>query len=183
MPKYGSFKYSQQKYGLGPIAYADKDINKVVRNLNITSANGQIVLNWGEPINPTGISQYNIYRAYTKDLSFQNIGFSLTTGYTDSGTENRRDYYYSVTSVYSGLPIISDYIPQNLTLSLQTGFSPPNLVLDWRPPISGVFGYRIWRSTDWTSNFSGIATTTGIRYIDSGLDTNYPYYYRITSLF
>ncbi len=119
----------------------DKDPNKIPRNVTIKQLGvNTIGLNWELPLNSGGISQYNVYRAYTKDLDFSNIGNTVATGYVDSGVEATREYYYSISTVYSGLPASTDLVPLNPRFTIQTGFTPPNVVISWNAPSGLISG-------------------------------------------
>lgn len=146
--------------------FTDKDPNKIVRNLSVTPSSSFVSLNWDLPINSGGISQYNVWRAYTKDLAFQNIGNTISTGYIDSGVDNGKDYYYSITTVYSGFAASAVLIPYNVTASLQTGFTPPNIRLDWQAPLSlfsgNIVNTNIASGTIALYQFEGNVSDSGI---------------------
>ncbi len=171
------------KTDITPQRLLDKDANKIPVNLRASAGNGFVNLNWDLPINPTGISGYNIYRAFTNDLSFNGIATVTGLNYTDRSIENNREYFYTVTSFYSGSVVNPSYLPLNITSAILGEFSPPRIRLTWESPAQIVTGYRIWRSTNFNGVFSGVATTTVTTYTDENLSTNLPYYYRITSLF
>lgn len=92
-------------------------------------------------------------------------------------------------------PIVSGYVaptspelvpPINLIATSDYSVNPPNIILNWTPPITTgitISGYRIWHSTNFESTFASIGSTQSSGYIHSGVDSNLAHYYRITSLY
>lgn len=73
----------------------------------------------------------------------------------------------------------------SLVRVISNGKDTTSLNIIWQAPLNtGTIysGYRIWRTTDWGGQFSGIGSTINLNYIDSGLE-NRSYYYRVTSLY
>ncbi len=160
--------------------FIDKDPNKIPIGLICTDMNyGDSNLNWSPPLNPTGIISYNVYMAYTKDLVYNKIGSTTGLSYIVSGLERNRDYYFSITSVYSGSYSTDNYIPSGVTAINKSG----NIQVSWGPPVNAVSGYRVYRSNHWDNIMIPIATTSNLSYTDRGLDSTLPYYYRVTSVF
>ncbi len=161
----------------------ENDQSKIPKNLSLVQLSSDAMnLKWDHPINIGGISGYNLYSAFTNDLDYEL--FATTTGlnYIITGLEINRQYYFSVTSVYSGIyPFADDlnYMPNKPSAHNLSG----NLLITWESPINQVSSYRLWRTNKWGAEFTALAITTGLNYIDSGLDSTLPYYYRITSIY
>lgn len=167
--------------------YIDKDVNKVPLNLSVNqnSSTTSLTLTWVSPTNTGAISGYNIYSALTDEQAYNYIGATTGYLYIVSGLETSRNYFFAVTTVYSGAyPAIPDYSQTPTGLTLTTGMTPLTLQLTWFPPVvTPVSGYRVWRTDNYIGNWAPIGITTGLSFTDSGLSDSYRYYYRLTSLF
>ena len=144
----------------------------------------ELKLTWSAPI--SGImSGYEIYRSFNDSEALVPIGYVTGLNFIDSGLEQLRTYYYRITSISSGdftSGYDPNYIPQNLRMSC----NGDNLTstLSWLAPTNIVSGYRVWRSSgNFAAQMNPLGETTNVTYIDSGLTLNFPYYYRVSSLF
>lgn len=117
----------------------------------------------------------NVYSLYNmSDYSVSGVLVTTSSSPSTSGTSCCPTDY-----TLSGLSGDVNYIPRNLTISSSTN----SATLSWSAPVYTVSGYRIYRAFDYTETFQPIGYTTSLTYIDSGIEVNRPYYYRITSIY
>ena len=73
--------------------------------------------------------------------------------------------------------------PTNLTTAID--YQNKLITVKWQNPITTgivISGYRVYRADGWQNNFYSIGSTLNSGYIDSGVNLNQIYYYRVTSL-
>lgn len=112
--------------------FSDKDYLRIPRNLRATQPTpNNFKLTWEAPTNNINTSGYNVYLAFDPTLQYQLIGFTSGLNYIFSGLDRGRQYYFAVTSLYSGSAPSIDYVPQNVRTTLNTGVNPPNIQITW----------------------------------------------------
>lgn len=171
-----------------------------------------IHLSWLAPVDTSLVSGYGVYYSFTDTFAYNKIGETSSLEYIVTGLEHGREYLFAVnsilydsptyqdTSFYFGfgmfsettmgtsivfesgqvIPLDPNFIPKNPKAS---GVNDSSIMLSWDPPVSGTMsGYRIWRSSKYSSEMTPIGSTKDTWYIDSGLDVT-SHYYRVTSLY
>jgi fibronectin type 3 domain-containing protein len=133
----------------------------------------------------SGAESYRVYRSTTSTGTYTQIGTSEASPYTDTGLTVSTTYYYKVSAYNSsGESSQSSYISATIILS-PDNFSPSSvtttgITLSWSA-ISGVSGYRIYRSTESTGTYTSIGTSTTASYNNTGLTAGTTYYYKIAA--
>jgi fibronectin type 3 domain-containing protein len=160
-----------------------------VSTSNVTSAS--IRINWSSVSGVTS-PYYNIYRSDNADGDYTLRGsspYSYFTYYTDDGLAAETTYYYKVSAVnaYGEGPLSSSVSAKTLALpkpaapaGLSTSVVFYEITISWTYVLY-VTGYNIYRSTTPLGEYSLIDTTTTTRYVDSGLEPNTSYYYKVSS--
>jgi thermitase len=155
-------------------------------------SSSQIDLSWTASTDNVAVSGYNIYRS-TDNVTFSNVGASVTTSYSSSSLSPSTTYYYYVvaydesgnTSVASNtasaITSAADSAPPTAPSALSaTAVSSSQINLSWTASSDnvGVAGYRVERGTDGIS-FAEIATTPSTSYSSTGLSASTTYYFRV----
>lgn len=73
----------------------------------------------------------------------------------------------------------SGYIPRNLNVRSESS----QLILSWVAPENTVTSYNIYRAFTYDQVFKRIGNTQDLTYIDSGVERDRTYYYRVTGLY
>ena len=147
-----------------------------------------IQLDW-EPV--VGAASYDIERSIDTVAWDAVASTDGQTQYTDAGLSSGTTYYYRVTAFVGGQDIFtSDVVSATTTVDTTTApvlasatGSATSIDLEWSD-VDGDLGYRIERSPDGTSGWTGIGTTAQDRtiYTDTGLAPATTYYYRVVAL-
>ena len=148
---------------------------------------------------------YRVYKSDRSDGTYQLLlpfGGLFTTGeteYTDTEVSVGKTYYYKVSAMtedsleselssYVHAKALSDDVapepPRNVSVVLVSG-KVDEVQVSWKTPLkdadggnlTGLQGYRIYRSTSATGSFLEIADVQTLSYTDSGLTPNTTYYY------
>ncbi len=181
----------------------------VPANLAAQSGPGRIEVSW-VAVEDEELLGYNVYRSERPDESFERLpgteGTPFTTGrtsYVDTSVAVGRPYYYKVQSVgrthRSELSVFVDgealadevppESPRNLSaLADESEFG--RVTVTWNAPLrdddrgelTGLSGYRVFRSQGTTDSFVQVAAVSEARYEDSGLEESTTYYYTVLAV-
>jgi fibronectin type 3 domain-containing protein len=142
-----------------------------------------ITLQWSSV---PGASSYKIYRssrAASTSYPYSQVGTSTTVSYTDTSLSAGTTYYYKVVAVNSGGESASSGYVSALTVpSAPAGVSvylvsSSSITLRWSET-TGAESYKIYRSAASGGTYSLVGTTS----IDTGLQADTTYYYKISAV-
>ena len=159
----------------------------------VSNTSTGVKITWGKV---TGVSTYKVYRKTSKSGSWQYIGKTTSTSYTDKTAKKGTSYYYTV-QAYSG-SVKSSYNTDGLSVrclsapKISSAVSSTNGILVKWNKISGASGYYIYRKNT-AGDIKKIGTVKGntkIKYLDEtprkGATYNYyvkAYYSKSTSAY
>jgi PKD repeat protein len=136
-----------------------------ISGLTATASGSDITLNWGSSSSDS--SYYIIYRATSASGSYQEVGYSGSLGYTDSGLAPGQTYYYEVQGVNAcGIGALSSPASASIASagsSLTVTISPASATVD--EGSSQAF------TASYTPN-SSPGTVSYAWYLDNNLDTS-----------
>jgi len=175
-------------------------------NLAATAfSSSQINLSWTAPSNNGGsaITGYKIERSSNGGSTWSglvsNTGSTATT-YSDTGLASSTTYTYRVSAINAiGTSSSSNTasatlstiitVPSTPTGLTATAFSSSQINLSWTAPSnnggSAITGYKIERSSNGGSTWSGLVSNTGstaTTYSDTGLASSTTYTYRVSAI-
>ena len=149
---------------------------------SVTNKNGSAVLKWSSV---KGAKGYYVYRKTSKNGSWQRIGQTTGTSYTDKNIKSGSNYYYtvkayngSVVSGYNSSGIATKYLSMpkiTKATSKTTGVSVTY------SKVSGATGYYVYRKTS-KGSWVRIATVSGnskTTYLDKTAKKNTTYTYTV----
>ena len=152
-----------------------------------SSASGKPQLTWA-PVD--GAAKYEIYRSTQQSTGFTLLGTTTSTSYVNTGAAAGITYYYKVcavnsagTSAYSN--IVSGRakaaIPAAPRVTIGTSSASGKPQLTWAA-VDGAAKYEIYRSTQQSTGYSLLGTTTSTSYVNTGAAAGITYYYKVCAV-
>ncbi|UOQ47246.1 pectinesterase [Gracilibacillus caseinilyticus] len=152
--------------------------------------NKQVQLNWS---NQTEADKYLIYRSSSMDPAYRAIASSDSTSYADNTVELGVTYQYKVSSINAaGESVLSE--PEEI-LYFDANTAAPNkpadlsikevksitAVLEWHE-VEGAKSYKIYRSSNSSSNVEMIGYSNFPVYTDKSLEPSTSYSYQVSAI-
>ena len=182
-----------------PPSNSDTQAPTAPTNLVATATSTQITLTWNNSTDNIGVSRYLIEKSIAATTGFSQITTVTNNSYVNTGLNANTTYYYRVRAqdaagnlsgysniVFATTPNSTNVPPtdtQNPTTptNLLTTATSTQITLTWTSSSDniGVSQYLIERSLLATSSFSQIITVTNNSYVNTGLNSNTTYYYRV----
>ncbi|MCL2762776.1 MAG: chitobiase/beta-hexosaminidase C-terminal domain-containing protein [Treponema sp.] len=182
-----------------PVPATIEDFPGSPRNVIATAQSmSSIRITWNAPLYGGTPSSYYIWRSTSSSGTYTEIGnvSGTTTSYMDTGLNASTRYFYRVdarnsagrseSSPVSGASATTDsnpLVPGVPTSVSATALTPASVRVTWNAPTSGATPtwYNIWRSTSSSGTYTlvGYVSGTTTSYINTGLNNNVSYYYRV----
>ncbi len=146
-----------------------------------TNASTGVKVKWGKV---TGAEGYKVYRK-TGSGSYEYIGKTSKTTYTDKTAKSGKTYTYTVKAYYSktngtynetGLKLKYLAAPKTKATTYTSSIS-----VSWSK-VSGAKEYIVYRKASGDSKFKKVATTTKTSYKDTNVKNNKTYSYRVKAI-
>ena len=152
-----------------------------------SSDSGKPKLTWAAV---DGAAKYEIYRSTQQSTGFTLLGTTTSTSYVNTGAAAGKTYYYKVcavnsagTSAYSN--IVSGRakaaIPAAPRVTIGNSSASGKPQLTWAA-VDGAAKYEIYRSTQQSTGFTLLGTTTSTTYVNTGAAVGKTYYYKVRAL-
>ena len=152
-----------------------------------SSASGKPQLTWSAV---GGAAKYEIYRSTQQSTGYSLLGTTTSTSYVNTGAAVGKTYYYRVkavnsagTSAYSN--IVSGRakaaIPAAPRVTIGNSSASGKPQLTWAA-VDGAAKYEIYRSTQQSTGFTLLGTTTSTSYVNTGAAVGKTYYYKVRAL-
>ena len=152
-----------------------------------SSASGKPQLTWAAV---DGAAKYEIYRSTQQSIGYSLLGTTTSTSYVNTGAAAGKTYYYRVkavnsagTSAYSN--IVSGRakaaIPAAPRVTIGNSSDSGKPQLTWAA-VDGAAKYEIYRSTQQSTGFTLLGTTTSTSYVNTGAAVGTTYYYKVRAL-
>ena len=152
-----------------------------------SSASGKPKLTWAAV---DGAAKYEIYRSTQQSTGYSLLGTTTSTSYVNTGAAVGKTYYYKVcavnsagTSAYSN--IVSGRakaaIPAAPRVTIGNSSASGKPQLTWAA-VDGAAKYEIYRSTQQSTGFTLLGTTTSTSYVNTGAAVGKTYYYKVRAL-
>ena len=152
-----------------------------------SSASGKPQLTWAAV---DGAAKYEIYRSTQQSTGYSLLGTTTSTSYVNTSAAAGITYYYKVcavnsagTSAYSN--IVSGRakaaIPAAPRVTIGNSSASGKPQLTWAA-VDGAAKYEIYRSTQQSTGYSLLGTTTSTSYVNTGAAVGKTYYYKVRAL-
>ena len=171
-----------------PVSAADFDPNAPLPPAAPTvtcsnAASGKPKLTWNAV---SGAASYRVFRSESRGSGYSLLGTTTSTSYTNTGAAAGKTYYYRVKAVNSvGTSGYSNIVSGKVKTaapaapSVTSGNSSTGKPqLTWKA-VSGAVKYEVYRSTQQSTGYSLLGTTTSTSYVNTGAATGKTYYYRV----
>ena len=147
------------------------------------AASNSITVNW---YSATGATGYRVYRSTSASGTYTQVGSTSSTSYTDNSLTPGTTYYYTVSaynaageSSQSSYTYAMTILPPPSNVSA-TATSRGGINVSWSS-VSGVTGYRVYRSTSAYGTYTQVETTSSASYTDNYLSPGTTYYYKVSA--
>ena len=151
------------------------------------SDSGKPKLTWSAV---SGAAFYRVYRSESRGTGYSLLGTTSSTSYVNTGAAVGKTYYYRVkavnsagTSAYSN--IVSGRakaaIPAAPRVTIGNSSASGKPQLTWAA-VDGAAKYEIYRSTQQSTGFTLLGTTTSTSYVNTGAAVGTTYYYKVRAL-
>ena len=148
-------------------------------------ASGKPYIKWNAVANA---SQYEVYRATTKNGTYTLLGTTTATNYTDNKAGSGYTYYYKVKALaangaesdYSAVVAGICHCAKPTVKATYMGASGKPYI-KWNA-VANVSQYKVYRSTSKNGTYTLLGTTTATHYTDNKAGSGYTYYYKVRAI-
>jgi fibronectin type 3 domain-containing protein len=150
---------------------------------SVASSPGSITVSW--PV-VSGVTT-KVYRCDSSSGSYDQIGTSTGSSYTDTGLPVNTTYYYKVSAANSNgesgqsVAVFATTMPDIPSGISASTVSSSSLSLTWMP-VSGAVNYRIYRTTSASGTYTRIEISISSPYTNTGLQAGTTYYYKVSAV-
>ena len=151
------------------------------------SSSGKPQLTWKAV---PGAARYEVYRSTKQNSGFTLLGTTTATSYVNTGAAAGTTYYYKVRAVSSAgkygaySNVVSGKVKAAAPAapSITGGYSATGKPqLTWKA-VTGAASYEVYRSTQQSTGFTKINTTTATSYVNTGAAAGTIYYYKVRAV-
>ena len=151
------------------------------------SDSGKPKLTWSAV---SGAASYRVYRSESRGTGYSLLGTTTSTSYVNTGAAAGKTYYYRVKAVNSaGASAYSNIVsgrakaavPAAPRVTIGTSSASGKPQLTWAA-VDGAAKYEIYRSTQQSTGFTLLGTTTSTSYVNTGAAVGKTYYYKVRAL-
>ena len=148
-------------------------------------ASGKPYLRWNAVANA---SQYEVYRATTKNGTYTLLGTTTATNYTDNKAGSGYTYYYKVKALaangaesdYSAVVAGICHCAKPTVKATYMGASGKPYI-KWNT-VANASKYEVYRATTKSGTYTLLGTTTATHYTDNKAGSGYTYYYKVRAI-
>ena len=148
-------------------------------------ASGKPYIKWNAVANA---SQYEVYRATTKNGTYTLLGTTTATHYTDNKAGSGYTYYYKVKALAAN-GIESDYsaVVAGICHCAKPTVKATYMGATGKPyirwnAVANVSKYEVYRATSKNGTYTLLGTTTDTNYTDNKAGSGYTYYYKVRAI-
>ncbi len=146
-----------------------------------------VKLTWGAV---AGATEYELYRAASKDGEYKLIAELATRVYTDKNLTTGTEYFYKLRAyrLAAGKKVYGDYSP---VVSAKPTLATPgrpraakvsaaSIKISWKA-VAGAAQYEVWKAASAAGPFKLAGSTGSVFYTDTGLTKGTVYYYKVVA--
>ncbi len=137
-----------------------------------------------------GAGKYYVYRSTSKNGTYEYIGYTTKTNYTDSKAVAGTTYYYKVKGISSVKSTANSALSASATITCRCArpvVKPSYVGASGKPyiywsAVDGAGKYYVYRSTSKNGTYEYIGYTTKTNYTDSKAVAGTTYYYKVKAI-
>ena len=137
-----------------------------------------------------GASQYEVYRSGSSNGTYEYVGTTTATNYTDSKANAGYTYYYRVKAISKVRSTANSSLSAAVAITcrcarpvVKTDYwaSTGKPYIKWTA-VAGASQYEVYRSGSKDGTYTLLGTTTATNYTDSKANAGYTYYYKVKAI-
>ena len=136
-----------------------------------------------------GAGKYYVYRSTSKNGTYEYIGYTTKTNYTDSKAVAGTTYYYKVKAISSVKSIANSALSTPVTITCRCAKPVVKITLTQKgdpkltwSAVTGASQYEIYRATSQSGTYTKMYTTTKNSYTNTSAKAGTTYYYKVKAI-
>ena len=137
-----------------------------------------------------GASQYEVYRSDSSNGTYEYVGTTTATNYTDNKANAGYTYYYKVKAISKVKSTANSSLSAAVAITCRCArpvVKPDYLISTGKPyikwtAVAGASQYEVYRSGSKDGTYTLLGTTTAANYTDSKANAGYTYYYKVKAI-
>ena len=149
-------------------------------------ASGKPYIYWGAV---DGAGKYYVYRSTSKNGTYEYIGYTAKTNYTDSKAVAGTTYYYKVKAISSVKSIANSALSTPVTITCRCAKPVVKITLTQKgdpkltwSAVTGASQYEVYRATSKNGTYTKMFTTSNLSYTNTSAKAGTTYYYKVKAV-
>ena len=136
-----------------------------------------------------GANRYYVYRSTSKNGTYEYIGYTAKTNYTDSKAVAGTTYYYKVKAISKVKSIANSALSTPVTITCRCAKPVVKITLTqkgdpkltWNA-VTGASQYEVYRATSKNGTYTKMFTTSNLSYTNTSAKAGTTYYYKVKAI-
>ena len=136
-----------------------------------------------------GAGKYYVYRSTSKNGTYEYIGYTAKTNYTDSKAVAGTTYYYKVKAISSVKSIANSALSASVTITCRCAKPVVKITLTQKgdpkltwSAVTGASQYEVYRATSKNGTYTKMFTTSSLSYTNTSAKAGTTYYYKVKAI-
>ncbi len=136
-----------------------------------------------------GAGKYYVYRSTSKNGTYEYIGYTAKTNYTDSKAVAGTTYYYKVKAISSVKSIANSALSASVTITCRCAKPVVKITLTQKgdpkltwSAVTGASQYEVYRATSKNGTYTKMFTTSNLSYTNTSAKAGTTYYYKVKAI-
>ena len=136
-----------------------------------------------------GAGKYYVYRSTSKNGTYEYIGYTAKTNYTDSKAVAGTTYYYKVKAISSVKSIANSALSTPVTITCRCAKPVVKITLTQKgdpkltwSAVTGASQYEVYRATSKNGTYTKMFTTSNLSYTNTSAKAGTTYYYKVKAV-
>ena len=136
-----------------------------------------------------GAGKYYVYRSTSKNGTYEYIGYTTKTNYTDNKAVAGTTYYYKVKAISSVKSIANSALSASVTITCRCAKPVVKITLTQKgdpkltwSAVTGASQYEVYRATSKNGTYTKMFTTSNLSYTNTSAKAGTTYYYKVKAV-